>query len=525
MSIEEGGLRGVVPAGLGLDEPRLFLRGRRIGPMSDAPLMLGVSGCRGIVGASLTPDVVARYAGAFGGWLREQNGGKRARVVLGRDGRAGGHVVQHAAIAGLCGAGCDVVDLGVEMTPTVGVMVDELEAEGGMILTASHNPQQWNGLKCLVREAGAHGAAACAPDAAMATEIVERFRSGASGWQAWDGVGSYTRQRDAGQIHVARVVERFGEDVLGAIAAMKPAVVLDSVNGAGADAGRMLLERMGCRVIHLGAEESGIFPHTPEPTRENLTGAGGLCEAVRQHGAIVGFAQDPDADRLAVIDERGEYIGEEYTLVLAAGEVIDMGMHGRERRARAVAVNLSTSRMIEDVAAEFGVEVVRTPVGEAHVVRAMKDADMVVGGEGNGGLIWSGVTYVRDSLSAMALVLGAIVRSNRQVSELIGRVPTYAIEKRKVEIASREEAGPAGEKVAAWARNGGGGAGSSGGARVDTQDGVRVDWDQCASAGGGAAWVHVRASNTEPIMRLIAEARSVEGAGSLLDEVAGVIAG
>lgn len=488
--------------------------------MGESPLMLGVSGCRGILGASLTPDGAARYAGAFGGWLCERHGG-RARVVLGRDGRAGGHVLKHAAIAGLCGAGCDVVDLGIEMTPTVGVMVDELEADGGMILTASHNPQEWNGLKCLVRERGARGASACAPDAQMAAKIVERFKKGETSWRRWDGVGRVTTQRDAGQIHVLRVVDRFGQDVLGAIAAMKPTVVLDSVNGAGQDAGRQLLERMGCRVVQLGADESGIFPHTPEPTRENLTGAGGLCEAVRQHGAIVGFAQDPDADRLAVIDERGEYIGEEYTLVLAAGEVIEMGVRGRERQSRGVAVNLSTSRMIEDVAGEYGVDVARTPVGEAHVVKAMKDADMLVGGEGNGGLIWSSVTYVRDSLSAMALVLGAIVRSNRQVSELVGRVPRYAIEKRKVEIGGREEAGPAGEKVAAWARSGGGGTG----ARVDVQDGVRVDWDECAAAGGGAAWVHVRASNTEPIMRLIAEARSGEGAGSLLDAVAGVIAG
>jgi len=493
--------------------------------MSDSPLMLGVSGCRGIMGASLTPDVAARYAGAFGGWLRDRAGGRPVRVVIGRDGRAGGHVVRHAAIAGLCGAGCQVVDLGVEMTPTVGVMVDELEADAGMVLTASHNPQEWNGLKCLVREAGARGASACAPDARTAGEIVERFRAGAGAWQRWDGVGQVSRQRDAGSIHVGRVVERFGQDVLGAIAAMRPTVVLDSVNGAGAVAGRRLLERMGCRVVQLGAEESGLFSHTPEPTRENLSGAGGLCDAVRQHGAIVGFAQDPDADRLAVIDERGEYIGEEYTLVLAAREVLEMGVHGRERRSRAVAVNLSTSRMIEDLAGEYGVAVVRTPVGEAHVVDAMKHADMLVGGEGNGGLIWSSVTFVRDSLSAMALVLASIARHNKQVSELVGRVPRYAIEKRKVQIAGRAEAGSAGEKVAAWAAAGGSKVGrfSEPSVRVDTQDGVRVDWADCAAAGGGPAWVHVRASNTEPIMRLIAEARSGEGVSSLLDAVAGVI--
>lgn len=490
--------------------------------MGQSPLMLGVSGCRGIVGESLTPEVAARFAGAFGSWLCGRRGG-RARVVLGRDGRAGGHVVHHAAIAGLCGAGCDVVELGVETTPTVGVMVDELEADGGMVLTASHNPQEWNGLKCLVREAGpgTGRVSASAPDARMAADIVARFHEmgeQAGSWRRWDGVGALTRQRDGGAIHVGRVVERFGHDVLGAIEAMGPTVVLDSVNGAGADAGRRLLERMGCRVVQLGAEDSGIFSHTPEPTRENLSGAGGLCDAVQQHGAIVGFAQDPDADRLAVIDERGQYIGEEYTLVLAAREVMEMGLRGRERPCRRVAVNLSTSRMIEDVAGEYDVQVVRTPVGEANVVEAMKNQDMQVGGEGNGGLIWSGVTYVRDSLSAMALILASVVRHNKQVSELVGRVPRYAIEKRKVGIASKADAGPAGEKVADWA-------GGAGEARIDRQDGVRVDWADCSVAGGGPAWVHVRASNTEPIMRLIGEARTAEGVSSLLDRVAGVIGG
>lgn len=486
--------------------------------MSEAPLMLGVSGCRGILGESLTPEVGARYAGAFASFLAERAGARRPVVVVARDGRVGGQALLHAALSGLCGAGCDVIDLGVEATPTAGVMADELEADGGLVLTASHNPQEWNGLKCLIRDPDARGPDACAPDAATAGAIVERFRQGRTAWRRWDGVGTVRRQRDAGQIHAQRVIDRFGQDILSAIEAMKPAVVLDSVNGAGVEAGRALLERMGCRVIHLGAEESGVFPRMPEPTQENLSGEGGLSEAVRAHGAVVGFAQDPDADRLAVIDDRGEYIGEEYTLVLAAREVLEMGVRGRERASRGVAANLSTSRMIDDVCAEYGVEVVRTPVGEANVAEAMKSGEMVVGGEGNGGVIWGSVTYVRDSLGAMALVLGAIARTNRQVSELVRGLPRYAIEKRKVALADRSGAGPAAERVAAWA-------GGMSGARVDGQDGVRVDFEDCAPAGGGAAWVHVRASNTEPIMRLIAEARTAEGVGALLDEVARVAGG
>ncbi|HZW11333.1 MAG TPA: hypothetical protein VFF69_15625 [Phycisphaerales bacterium] len=482
--------------------------------MSGSPLMLGVSGCRGVVGESLTPDVAARYAAAFGDSLRER-AGARPRVVLGRDGRAGGHVVQLAALAGLCGSGCEVIDLGVEMTPTVGVMVDELEADGGVVLTASHNPQPWNGLKCLVRDRGARGPDACAPDAAGAEAIIARYHAGPAAWQPWDRVGRLTAQRDASSVHVGRVAERFGEDVLHALAAMKPKVVLDSVNGAGVQAGRRLLERLGCRVVHLGNQDSGVFQHTPEPLRENLTE---LAEAVRAHGAIAGFAQDPDGDRLAIVDERGEYIGEEYTLALAARQVLEMGIAGRERRSRATAVNLSTSRMIDDVAAELGAEVVRTRVGEANVVEAMKRGDMVIGGEGNGGVIWSSVTYVRDSLSAMALVLALIVRTNRQLSELVGMVPRYAIEKRKVDLPDRAAADPAVAKLAAWAA-------SQPAARADRQDGVRIDWADCPHAGGGAAWVHVRASNTEPIMRLIAEARTREGASALLDETTRVVGG
>jgi len=482
--------------------------------MGEPPLMLGVSGCRGVVGAGLTPDVAARFAGAFGAWLSDRHA-DRPRVVVARDGRAGGHAFRHAALAGLCAAGCDVVDLGVEMTPTVGVMADQLDADGGMVLTASHNPQQWNGLKCLVRRRGSRGPDACAPTAADAAQIIARFHDAHAAWRPWDQLGRVLTQRDASLVHVGRVVERFGQDVLAAIETTKPRVVLDSCNASGVEAGRRLLERLGCRVVHIGNQDSGLFPHTPEPLRENLTE---LAEAVRAHGAIAGFAQDPDGDRLAIIDERGRYIGEEYTLALAARQVFEMGVRGRERQSRATAVNLSTSRMIEDVAAEFRVDVARTAVGEANVVEAMKARDMIIGGEGNGGVIWSSVTFVRDSLSAMALVLALVVRTNRQLSELVGMIPRYAIEKRKVDLASKADAAPAVQKLAAWGA-------AHPGTRVDRQDGVRVDWADCPHAGGGPAWVHVRASNTEPIMRLIAEARTPEGASTLLDETSRAIAG
>jgi len=278
---------------------------------------------------------------------------------------------------------------------------------------------------------------------------------------------------------------------------------------------------LGCEVEVSGEYEDGVFTHTPEPTRENLTG---LCALVKKHRAAIGFAQDPDADRLAIVDERGEYIGEEYTLVLAAEALLsETAKHrdsetGKKKRERVLVTNLSTSRMIDDVAARHGARVIRTAVGEANVVEAMKreaaaGRDVVVGGEGNGGVIWPRVTYVRDSLSAMGLVLGLMARRGQKLSEIVASMPSYAIEKRKVELARKEDARPAVEKISkAYAGHG-----------IDLQDGVRVDFAHGPLA--GKAWLHVRASNTEPIMRLIAEAPTAGEARGILEEAERVIGG
>lgn len=482
---------------------------------NDAPLMLGVSGCRGVVGASLTHDIAARYAGAFAGWLRESLGehlgGRRPRVVLARDGRAGCQMVHAAAIAGLTSCGCDVIDLGVAMTPTAGVLTDARNADAAMILTASHNPQEWNGLKALVRAPGLSDPLAidaCAPDAPTASKIVERFQRNAPAFDAvaWDRIGSIAIDQTATDTHVETVIRALDE--IGLAVPTKDRhyrVVVDSVNGSGAPGALALLERLGCsEIIQLHGEPTGIFPHTPEPTRENLTG---LAAATAERCAIVGFAQDPDADRLAIIDADGVYIGEEYTLVLGALAVL--GSMGEGAKGAVICTNLSTSRMIDDVAAKYGARVVRTAVGEANVVAAMKRHGAVMGGEGNGGVIWPRVTYVRDSLAAMALTLGLLASEDRSLAAIVADMPRYAIEKRKVDLASKEAARPAIEKVAkAYAS-----------ASIDLQDGVRVDWTD------RRAWLHVRASNTEPIMRLIAEAPTEGEAKKILDDVSRVIAG
>jgi phosphomannomutase len=336
--------------------------------MSSA-LMVGVSGLRGVIGSSLTPEVASRFAGSFGSWLVEHAGGKPVAVALGRDGRAGNAFLHHAAVSGLIASGCTVVDMGVVTTPTAAVMTDHL---------------------------------------------------------------------------VAR----------------RPGEVVAGMAGRAGD------------TCTWGAEDTGIFPHSPEPTKENLSQPGGLCDGVRENESDVGFAQDPDADRLAIIDERGNYIGEEYTLALGVQAILEAErLRGATTNGMTIVTNLSTSRMVEDVAAAFGARVIRTAVGEANVVEVMKKENSVAGGEGNGGVIWPRVTYVRDSLSAMALTLwlmspaGGGKGKKRKLSDIIKAMPSYAIEKRKVDLAKKEDAAPA---IAAISKH-------FAGERLDTQDGVRVD--------------------------------------------------
>jgi len=473
--------------------------------------MLGVSGMRGIVGASLTPDIAARFAAAFGSWLCQRatagNNDKHAHchVVIGRDGRVGGDVIANAAIAGLRGVGCNVTDIGIAMTPTIGVCVDALEAHGGIVVTASHNPQDWNGLKAIVREPGVgHVVSAAAPELDTALRIVAAFEQGDIDGAPWDQLGEYTMgQSLAARGHLNRVSSAIEMvESRSTIRELGIGVVLDSVNSSGRVLGAMLLEGLGCRVTHLGNEPTGLFQHAPEPTRDNLSGVGGICSVVKEVNAAVGFAQDPDADRLALIDETGHYIGEEYTLALAAEALLVTGHH----RGKVICANLSTSRMIDDVAARHGLRVIRTPVGEANVVSAMKEHHAILGGEGNGGVIWPQVTYVRDSLGAMALILSLIARTNKPVSQLVADIPAYAIVKRKTDLASKADAQPIVTKLAKKYT-------AQPGARVDTQDGVRIDWPD------DGAWVHVRASNTEPILRLIGEARDEAQAVQVLETI------
>lgn len=468
---------------------------------NSAPLMLSVSGCRGIVGQSFTPETVARFIGAAVSWVRASTGVEHPVMVLARDGRKGGAAVASLAAGTLAAAGCRVINLDVATTPTAGFMVLRHKAQGGLVITASHNPAQWNGLKVLSSQGGA-------PSAAEAKAIIDAFNQGGSGrWAESGAVGQIESDTGSATLHCEAVLAELAKLIpLNDIRRRGFKVVLDSVNASGAEAGKLLLESLGCRLVHLHADGSGAFPHTPEPTRENLAG---LCAAVREHRAEVGFAQDPDADRLAMVDESGSYIGEEYTLSLGVKSWLSMLPAG-EARGSKVAANLSTSRMIDDVAAGFGASVVRTAVGEANVVEAMRRNGSVMGGEGNGGVIWTRIVPIRDSLSAMALTLALMAREGVPLSQIASGVPSYSIVKEKIDV--RE--GLAARAVAAVQAHF-----AAKGARMSDLDGVRADF----SVPSGSAWVHVRASNTEPIIRLIAEAPRTEDAATVLAEVRGIV--
>jgi phosphomannomutase len=433
-------------------------------------LMIGVSGTRGTVGGTLTPLVVTRIASAFAAWLKERT--PTNKVVFGRDSRPSGFWVRDAAVAALVASGVEVIDLDIVTTPGVAMMVQHLGADAGVIATASHNPIEWNGLKFLNRDA-------VAPPPADAERIKQMFQENRTSYARVGELIPPKKNSETHALHVKRVLERV--DFLG-ISTKRFKVVLDSVNGAGCVTSATLLNRLGCQLVHLNDKPNGLFPHEPEPTAKNLTG---LCDEVKRQHAQIGFAQDPDADRLAIVDENGRYIGEEYSLALAAWYVL-------QKKPGVVVTNLSSSRMLDDIAARTGSTVLRTPVGEANVIDAMLKQNASIGGEGNGGVIDPRIVPGRDSLVGMAYVLQLLANTGKTLSQLVADLPRYEIVKTKFEC-KREDANRAVEAIRAELS-------SQSGIAVDTQDGIRIDWTAERS------WVHARPSNTEPIMRIIAEA-------------------
>jgi phosphomannomutase len=433
-------------------------------------LMIGVSGMRGTIGGTLTPGVVTRMSAAFACWLKQSGqpgNGTQFKVVLGRDSRPSGPWVRDAATAALIASGIEVVDLDIVTTPGVAMMTRHLNADAGIVITASHNPIEWNGLKFLNRNA-------VAPPPADAKRIRKLFDDNCSNFVRVEKLIAPKRDSSTHALHVKRVLDYI--DING-VSNKRYKVVLDSVNGAGCVATATLLGKLGCQVIHINNTPDGQFPHEPEPTEKNLVQ---LAEEVRRQHAAVGFAQDPDADRLAIVDENGRYIGEEYSLALCAQWLLS-------KRPGVAVANLSTSRMLDDIAARTGSRVVRTAVGEANVIDAMIRQNAIVGGEGNGGVIDPRIVAGRDSLVGMAYVLQLMAATGKSISQLVSDIPRYEIVKTKFPC-KREDA----ERAVASLTN------AFASEKIDTQDGLRIDWP--------SAWVHARPSNTEPIMRIIAEA-------------------
>jgi len=456
-------------------------------------LMVGVSGVRGIVGKDLTPEVVTRWARAFGTWVRENGkrgtgNGKGSAVVVGRDARESGPAFAAAVTTGLTLVGCDVIDVGLVPTPTVQLAVEHHHAGGGIAITASHNPIEWNALKFV----GSDGIFLDGAEGTRVAELVAR--------QAGNGkreTGKVTADPGAVERHLDGVL-RLPALPVQAIRARRFTVALDAVRGAGGPVMRTLLERLGCTVTGINLETDGQFPRAPEPVPENL---GDLAALVRRSGADVGIAVDPDVDRLAMVDEVGAPIGEDYTLAFAIRAA--MGGKGGKGGKRIVVCNLSTSLVVEDAARECGAEVVRTPVGEVHVARAILRLTAVIGGEGNGGVMYPALHAGRDAPVAAALLLALLARDGRRVSELVAAAPRYVIVKAKAERGARNaEQGLDGVYAALRTR--------FPEASVDTQDGLRLAWRD--------RWLHVRPSNTEPIVRLIAEAPTGTAARDLVDE-------
>jgi len=444
-------------------------------------LMVSISGVRGIIGEGLTPEVALSFAQAFGTYC-----GKGA-VVLGRDSRVSGPMLAGAVSAGLAAAGCDVLDLGIAPTPTTQLATEKLHAVGGMILTASHNPVMWNGLKLLAPDG-------LFLDAEQGAKVLEIRNGGHYNFQKWQNLGKIASYNKAVDDHLDAIKQLSFIDTE-KVRRRKFRVVADCVNGAGGMIVPQLLQHFGCETIMQNADPHGRFPHNPEPLPENLDELG---KAVREHRADLGFALDPDADRLALVSEKGAPLGEEYTLAIAVDLLL-------QKRRGKVAVNVSTSMAIDDIAKKYDCSVERTRVGEINVAKRMREIGAVIGGEGNGGVILPDVHLGRDAMVGIAMTLQRLVEFGGSLSELHASLPQYAMCKRKVELGAGIDPQKVLETIAQKYQR----------ERLDTLDGIKILRDH--------AWVQVRPSNTEPIIRIMSEARTLKEAAALCDEVAAVM--
>jgi len=444
-------------------------------------LMISVAGIRGIVGESLTPDIVTRYAAAFGTWL---GGGL---VILGTDSRPSRDIVKQAAVAGLTAVGCDVQDLRIAATPTIQLWVEKTQAaRGGIALTASHNPVEWNALKLFDR----NGFFLDAEQGLAVQDIFQKetpFIFPPTIVGGIGKVGTYQALDDPNRLHIDAILEcsMIRADM---IRDRRFKVAVDAVGGAGGPLVVRLLDALGCQVFPIDCEPTGQFRRNPEPLPEALSE---LCREVTTQDADIGFALDPDGDRLAVVDNTGKPVGEEYSVVAAADFVL-------RKRPGPVVVNLSTTQAVEDIAANYGVPVYRSLVGESHVAKEMARVNAVIGGEGNGGVMFPEIHIARDAAVGIALILQSLAEGGQTSSELFSTFPQYVMLKERILLPEGAAPGILSELRVRWT-----------GVDVDTRDGLK-----CRMPHG---WIQIRPSNTEPILRVFAEAASSEQAHEYLE--------
>ena len=447
-------------------------------------LIKSISGIRGTIGGApddnLTPIDAVKFAAAYGTWLKKHIYKNRVKVVVGRDARISGEMVQNLVQYTLVGLGIDVVDIGLSTTPTVEVAVTMEQADGGIILTASHNPKQWNALK-LLNSKGEF------LNAQEGEEILRIAAANEFTFAEVDALGHITHNDTYIQRHIDAVLSLLPLATLEAIRKRKFKVAVDAVNSTGGIAIPLLLERLGAEVVPLYCEPNGQFPHNPEPLKEHLSD---ICAKVVEVKADLGVVVDPDVDRLALITEEGEMFGEEYTLVACADYYLS-------KKKGNVVSNLSSSRALRDIAEKHGVEYAAAAVGEVNVVTKMKEVNAVIGGEGNGGVIFPELHYGRDALVGVVLFLSLLVEKGITVSALRRSYPAYFMSKNKIQLTS----GLNPDKVLHAMQE------KYAHEQITTIDGLKIDFP--------FSWVHLRKSNTEPIIRIYTEAKTQAEADAL----------
>jgi phosphomannomutase len=445
-------------------------------------LMVSISGIRGIVGDSLTPDVVVKYAAAYAEYCN------RGTIILGRDGRVTGKSVAHLVSSTLIEMGCNVKAIGVCPTPTVALAVEKLKAAGGISITASHNPNEWNGLKFFAPS----GMFLDSDENKRFWEIAQR---GSFAFRAWDKQGTHAAIPEFLEKHLALTLKLpWVKPAL--IRKRKLKVVVDCVNGSGGVIVPKLLRKLGCNVIELNCDASGIFAHTPEPIPENLTQ---LSKKVKSSLADLGIAIDPDADRIVLIDERGIPVGEEYSIASTVKFVLSKLPR---TKSKSVVVNLSTTRAVDEIARQYGASVFRTAVGEINVAKKMREIGAIIGGEGSGGIILPKVHLGRDAIVGTALVVQQLAEFDGSMSQLKATLPHFEIVKGKVQVGNLNANSVLLRLQKNFQTKG----------VLNYEDGLKIDFPN--------SWVHLRKSNTEPILRIIAEAPTKEEASALVKQFA-----